>query len=186
MSLLFREWKRDILNFSEWTVATRAALSQKLRRVWLKPGLSHCEKTLVSQLPFRMWNPGCDLSRWATSAYCGNAAITETHKSPEKSIRTVSMVERIQMQGSVTFECDFFFFSNRMVCTKYADGWKWPQCLLSSLIAERFLEADLFSISLHLYLRGLGSVWKPDRFKIRVGVHLSSMKTKLLDSPKVF
>ena len=110
MSLLFREWKRDILNFSEWPVATRAALSQKLRRVWLKPGLSHCEKTLVSQLPFRMWNPGCDLSRWATSAYCGNEAVTETHKSPEKSIRTVSMVERIQMQGSVTFECDFFFF----------------------------------------------------------------------------
>lgn len=61
-----------------------------------------------------------------------------------------------------------------------------PSASLSSLIAEHFLEADLFSISLHLYLRGLGSVWKPDRFKIRVGVLLSSMKTKLLDSPKVF
>ena len=130
------------------------------------------ENSLVSQLPFRMWNPGYDLSRWATSAYCGNAAVTEIHKSPEKSIRTVSMVEWIQMQSSVTFECDFFFFSNRMVCTKYADGWKWPQCLLSSLIAERFLEADLFSISLHLYLRGLDSVWKSDGFKIHVDVLL--------------
>lgn len=38
----------------------------------------------------------------------------------------------------------------------------------SSLIAECFLEADLFSISLHLYLRGLGSIWKPDRFKIHI------------------
>lgn len=124
------------------------------------------ENSLVSQLPFRMWNPGYDLSRWATSAYCGNAAVTEIHKSPEKSIRTVSMVEWIQMQGSVTFECDFFYF--------FLTGWSALNMQMgasdwgSSLIAECFLEADLFSISLHLYLRGLGSIWKPDRFKIHI------------------
>lgn len=58
------------------------------------------ENSLASQLLFRMWHPGYDLSGWATSAYCGNAAVTEIHKSPEETIQTVSMVEWIQIHSS--------------------------------------------------------------------------------------
>ena len=172
-SLLFREWKRDILNFSEWPVATRATLSWKLGRAWLKPGLTHCEKTL--------WYPSCHSECEIQDMTCQDEPLQHI-VAMQLSRRYISLQRKAfepfpwwneyKCRAPSHLNVIFFFFSNRMVCTKYADGWKWPQCLLSSLIAERFLEADLFSISLHLYLRGLGSVWKSDGFKIHVDVLL--------------
>lgn len=145
-------------------------LVAEAREAWLNTGPTHCEKTL--------WYPSCHSECEIQDMTCQDEPLQHI-VAMQLSLRYISLQRKAfkLFPWWNEYKCTAqshlnVIFSNRMVYPKYSDDWKWPQYLFSSLIAEHFLEANLFSISLGLYLRGVGSIWKPDRFKICIVVLL--------------
>lgn len=146
------------------------------------------ESSLVSQLPFRMWNPGYDLSRWATSAYCGDAAVSEIHKSPEKGIQAVSMVEWIQMHSTSHIwicVCVWFFFSTTGRSTlNNREVTPVPLLIFDCWAFSEGTLVQYFSWS--IFERGRGCMEARKILNMKHWPSLSLMKAKFLRSPRYF